>query len=499
MPSEIYNSLDLQKSSRLDSRLDAVSTYANLPDLTDASLFLFEGATIYVSDETSDYQAQYTIGSPTVLVWVKLISAVTGSTATNTGSITITPGTTNLDLSLVNPAVATCNKVVVSVSGGTSATITSITNWPAGLSIAFSTYVGQSVKYIHTDYDVAGLGDMVIEDGADMTLTGRTIGDESLTLKENGVTFVQVSATQFIKTSELAQNLLSIVVTDNLTTTSTTSALSANQGVVLNGLINTKQSTITPGDNLSFAGNTLNAEPWPWTITSVASITIGTTQSNYLTTTWGSTTQKFYRLVDFTTDGDKYMLPVGLNPSVVANWIHIDQAPVTSLISNYPSSEPAVPQSDLINTLWYPRFSLSGVIGDSSSLSWISGLGGNNVGFAFSKVGLYKVKFKLNMADDGSVPTRFFIHSLHQTDGVGLSTDPTSTSVAVVDQFITTPYTEAAIAKNYPIVLETLVEVSTIGINNGFVVEVWSSTGDYTGYTHNATAGGFLEIIKIRS
>lgn len=493
MASEIYNSLDLQKASRLDSRLDSVSTYANLPDLTDASLFLFEGATIYVSDEKVDYQAQFTVASPTVLQWIKLsdVSLVTGA-------INILPSTVNIDLSLVVPAIETCDKVIITVVGGSSATITSITNWPTGKKLTFFSSVAQSITYKHTDYDVAGLGDMVIEDGRDMTLTGRVIGNESLTFEENGSSFVQWDATQFIKTSELAQNLLNIAVTDNLTTTSTSSALSANQGVVLSGLINTKQNTITAGDNLSFSGSTLNAAPWPWTVTTVNSLPLGTTQDNYLTTTWGTTTQKYYRLVDFTSTGDKFMLPVGLNPSIISNWILIQSNEGIQKHSSYPATTAVAPQSDLIGGFWHPRFLLTGLVGDPSGLTWVTGVGGSNFGFSFAQTGLYKVKFKLNMIDDGSVPTRTFLHELHITDSVGLSTDPTSTSIGVVDQYITSPFSEAAISKNVIVTLEKMINVTTVGSSNGFVVKTTSSTGDFTGYTLNPSVNGFLEIVKIR-
>lgn len=490
MASEIYNSLDLQKASNLDARLITVGTASSLPDLTDASLFLYEGASIYVTDEAANYQAQYTIASPTVLQWIKLEGS-----SPSIGLVNVLPTTTNLDLSLVSPAVNTCDKVVVNVVGGSAAFISSITNWPAGLKLTFYSSVSQAITYQHTDYDVAGLGDMVIEDGQNMTITGRIIGNESLTLEQQGVTFVQYDATQFIKTSELAQGLLNIAVTDNLTTTSTSSALSANQGVVLNGLISTKQDAITAGEHLSFSGSTLNAEPWNWTVTAVAS---STDENNYLTTTWGSTTQKYYRLVSFTNTNNKYMLPVDLNPSITANWIQIESGAGTQLHSTYRTSDAVVPQSDIIAGFWHPRFELSSTVGNPVGLEWVIGGGSLNFGFAFKSVGLYKVKIKLNMLDDGSVPTRFFIHSLHKTDGVGLVTNPASTSVGIVDQLITNPYTEAAISKNNVITLEHLVEVTTFGISNGFVVTVFSSTGDFTGYTMNPATDGFLEIIKIR-
>ena len=97
---------------------------------------------------------------------------------TVTGIINILPATTNIDLNLVLPSISSCDKVIINVVGGSSALISSITNWPSGLKLTFSTSVGQAVTFQHTDYDVAGLGDIVIEDGQNMTLNGRIIGNE---------------------------------------------------------------------------------------------------------------------------------------------------------------------------------------------------------------------------------------------------------------------------------------------------------------------------------
>ena len=48
MAIEIIDNLDPKKASHLDDRLTTVANVASLPDLTIASNFLYEGATIYI-------------------------------------------------------------------------------------------------------------------------------------------------------------------------------------------------------------------------------------------------------------------------------------------------------------------------------------------------------------------------------------------------------------------------------------------------------------------
>ena len=58
MSTEINNNLYPKLAKSLDARLGSVANAASLPVIANTSNFLFEGAIIYVQDETTNYQVQ---------------------------------------------------------------------------------------------------------------------------------------------------------------------------------------------------------------------------------------------------------------------------------------------------------------------------------------------------------------------------------------------------------------------------------------------------------
>jgi len=346
MPTSIYNNFNLQKQAPLDAKLTPVANVAALLDPNVASNFLFDGATIYVKSEKVNYRVEVDPSNSSNLIWVKQ-----GTAAFVQGTITITSTTTNLDLSLVSPAISLCNSVLVKfTSGATTANISTITNFPAGVVLPFFTETGKQVVFKHTEYDVANTGRIVLEDGFDMTIRGRAVGNEQLILKKDDTAIVQYGAVQFLKKSEWAQSLLSIAVADNLTTNSSTLALSAGQGKILQ---DTKQKNLSVTSRLALsAAGLLDVAPYPfvpinviWTadralavntngISQIATwIAGGLLSAGIISGTSLSNTDTLNnRYVDmrpgtnntYAIDFGLWMIPAGLNSTVAANWLCID-------------------------------------------------------------------------------------------------------------------------------------------------------------------------------
>jgi len=244
MATQIINNFDPRKATHIDERLSSVNAVTDLSDPTDPTNFLYEGAMVFVITENADYRVENVFG---ILTWV-----IQENASLVMGTLNILSSTTVLDMSLVTPAIGSCYAVeIIIISAGNSANIQSITNFPIDdKQITFYVENGKQVTFNHVDYDAATTDQIVLEDGFPMTLTGRTVGDESLTLKKHGVCVCQWDATQFMKASEWAQNLLSIAIYDDLDSTSTTEALSANQGRVLNEKINAKQDQLIEGTKI---------------------------------------------------------------------------------------------------------------------------------------------------------------------------------------------------------------------------------------------------------
>jgi hypothetical protein len=234
MAIETNNNYDLKKAASLDARLNSVETANDLISPTAVGSFLYEGATVYVKSEKANYRVEK--NSSNVLVWVK-------QTTENLvlGVITITASTTQLDLSTCTPSIDKCFAVRIDISGGTTATLQTIINSSTKEEIMFYVKTNQSVTFKHTDYDVANNGVIILEDGLDITITGRTVGNEMLWLQKQSTVFAQKGAVQYLKTNEWVSQALSILVEDNLYSNAVNRALSARQGKVLD---ETKQNKI---------------------------------------------------------------------------------------------------------------------------------------------------------------------------------------------------------------------------------------------------------------
>jgi hypothetical protein len=492
MATEIYSNLDPKKASHLDKRLKFVADVASLPDLTIAENFLYEGATVYVREETNDYQAQFTVASPAQLVWVSLAPQ-----ALLEGAISISSSVGNLDLSLVQPPIATCKSVTITVVGGTKSTIKSISNWPEGQRITFYSSIGNIITYAHTDYDQASIGSITSEDGQDIYIEGRTTGNDSVTFELNkwvntnginyGVSLVQWNATQFIKTSELQQNLLNLVIEDSLTSNSTSTALSANQGFVLNNLISAKQDIISAGDHISIGGggNILKALPWDWLKEDLTGINLTGGIEAYLISNWGAATTSNYRYVK--QDEIQYILPPLLSPAVLTNWIQIGYTPTSTKVTRYDLfHEIPFDNLDAGSGNYYLKLDTISPVGDFISPEFGGPIGGpNKFSFAVSGTGLFKIEYKIHLLAPNAVLT------LYRTDGVTVSGDPLSVSPVELE----TAYPGRTIS------LSTLQEINIANQGNGFVVEM---TPDPLGGGWLADTGlfsanpGWVEITKIR-
>lgn len=483
MSIELYDNLDPKKGQHLDSRLTVVANVAALPDLTDSSNFLYEGAVIYVTNQNVDYQAQFTTASPTVLVWVSQAVA----TLTQ-GNIVISASQTTLDLSLVSPSVETCSSVVISIGSqanpvsSLTATINSITNWPAGQEIKFYTALGQSITYTHVDYDAIGVGDIVSEDGQSVLITGRAVGNDSITLVDNGTAFVQSSATQFLKQSELQQNLLNIIVADNLTTQAGTTALSANQGYILKQLVDTKQDIITAGDHIDLNSNVIKALPWNWIKEDITGTTgILNRIDVYKQTNYGNTPQSNY--IYLKKDESQRLLPPLLDPSIGNNWISLSDAATTVKVARYNLSF-EIPNVTLnaVTGNYYPVLNISSSVGDAISLTFGGATGSNKFSFALQDLGLYKIEYKIHL-NNTAVDLTLYRTSNITTEASPLSASPVQMEKAAGDTSIS---------------LSALQEVTVSDTNNAFVVEMtptssWGLTvGDF------AAAPGYVEITKLR-
>jgi len=338
MSVEIYDNYYPKKAAHVDARLATVTTVALLPDPTVAANFLYEGAVAYVAGTVEKhYKCVMNVGN-TALEWV-----LYDSSALVIGTINITPATSSLDLALVSPAIANCYAVKINVVGGISASLQSIVNMPGSDKlITFYVTAGQDVNFKHVDYDAAAPSQIVLENGFDLLLKGRAIGDESLTLKLHGTALCQWDATQFMKSTEWLTNLLNIAIVDNLTTSDADKALSANQGVVIKSLIDTKQNILTAGEKITVVPGTLatdphtiNNDPRDWLNITPTTPVVITDLDAYIVsiTIVFSIEYRYLDLRNFGTNANQglWMLPPKKDPTVLGNWINMDLSAATAL------------------------------------------------------------------------------------------------------------------------------------------------------------------------
>jgi len=280
MSIETQNNFSLKRAAALDARLDSVQLYSNLLDPNLPASWLVEGAQVYVKSEKAYYRVE---NNGTTLVWVKQTND-----SLALGTIIVTPTTTQLDLSLCTPEIAKCDGVKIEVSGGTEATFQTILNFPAGDEIMFYVKTGQKIIFKHTEYSAANNGAIVLEDGQDMTIEGRTVGNEMLWLKQEGTAAVQKGAVQFVRAQDWANQVLTLQVDDNLTSDNVNRALSSRQGRILN---ETKQQKITFDQNtrlqfdeatsiLSLAPNAVGQINATWTTQTLTDLYAAATANN---------------------------------------------------------------------------------------------------------------------------------------------------------------------------------------------------------------------------
>jgi hypothetical protein len=363
MAIETYNNLSLQKQAPLDAKLSPVETSSLLPDPNMVENFLFEGATIYVKAETANYRVEKDPLNGVNLIWVKQVTS-----DLVTGVINILASTTVLDLNLVSPPLSQCDSVLINISGtGTTATIFTITNFPDtpdDLKMPFFVQVGKQVTFKHTDYTSANAGQIVLEDGFDMTISGRNVGNEQLILTKDSTALVQYGAVQFIKKSEWATNILSIATVDNLTSTSINLALSANQGRILDI---TKQDILSVTDRMTLDTITsvLDVKPYPWlrinltgeytgawngqlpainanTPNFLASMDLGNENSiwrfngphiDVINNRYVDLRPARGLVINAPLDHGLWVLPAGLDSTVSANWLCVDASTATMQVT----------------------------------------------------------------------------------------------------------------------------------------------------------------------
>jgi uncharacterized protein (TIGR02145 family) len=316
---EIYNNFNLKAKKALDAKLTPVSNVAALADPNVASNFLYEGATVWVISEKRAYVVE---NQSETLVWVP-----TTSGDKVLGQINLLSTSTHLDLSVSQPAIENCWGVVINIVGVDAPILSTVENIPAGELITLFAQAGRSLTVKHTEIEDANPNDIVLELGANMILRGRSVATERLILfNDNGVN-TQYGAVQFAKlddfTSLIGQAFTTQVI-DNLTTASSTLALSARMGVTLKALVDTKNPILIPGLGLGKTPNingteTLNLNLNYYTQNPAPGQAVPNIDS-YLTGRSLSNTHN--QIINLTAFGQgSYLLPRGADPANISSWI----------------------------------------------------------------------------------------------------------------------------------------------------------------------------------
>ena len=433
MSVEIYDNLDPKIAQHIDARLKTVPSVANLPDPNVISNFLYEGAIAYVGGSVkAHYKCVWNSGN-TALEWVSY-----NLDALVIGAINITPGTTVLNLSSVNPSISNCYAVEVNIVGGASATIQSIVGIPGSDTlITFYVKQGQQLVFKHTNYDTASTDQIVLENGFDMTLKGRLIGNESLTLKKHGIANCQWDATQFVKSTEWIQNLLSQNVIDNLTTQNANLPLSANQGYVLNQALNTKQQLLAAGNNIQLVpgvnDTTVNVIPKDWVhVVIPASPAYNATTLLFIASQFPNPAATLtYRYTDLRqlpiqAGGNRglWLLPPGKAGNVQANWVNLEAATPNTWSGMFEYvAQPAISTTVIANR-YYPRIaSVTGIGGAQLNFN-SDGPPNEHVSTNFLQPrSLYEVAFEIVLTIQDAT-TRQFFAELWVTNGLQSASNP---------------------------------------------------------------------------
>jgi len=514
MPAEIYNDFDLKKASPLDSRLAPLALIADLPNPMTPDNFLFLGATIYVQEDNSNYRVEEDPNNPGFLIWVKQSSA-----GLVTGTLNITPLTTNLDLNLVSPSIELCDSVLVNIVNGTTASVQTITNFPDDVKLTFFTGVGQTLTLKHEDYTSANTGKIVIEDGFNMDLRGRTVGNESVTFEKQDTAIVQVSATQFIKSTDWVNTVLSLVVEDSLTSTSINTALSANQGKILN---ETKQNnlTVAPSERIDLTNDIITIKPYPKNEISItwSTLRLNSAASNTATfladlcTPPQPPSPPFPEITTIVNE-DRYvnmtpskglsigqplnfgiwMLPAGLNGSDPSNWFMIESP--KDMVTQYALEQvPVGDFNDSVNALRFSRtatgnldsyFDFDTINGITSAYSfkpkWVDSVNGT----------LFEIEYDCKFYSTNDAQPVFYINLVKSTDVITSSTAyPAGFSGLKAIYSPAGQFSEAG-TQHYTMTVKYLIKMTTREAISCYLGSAYSTLENMSGY------GGTLTIKKL--
>lgn len=457
--SEIYSNLDLKKSDHLDRRLRTVTTFTDLSDPTVVGNFLYVGASAYVEDEDEFYKVNSSY------VWT-----TTSASALNIGIITIASGHSEIDLQFVIPAIEECSSVLVKMgtasNPATSLNIQSITNFPnVDREITFYTEANKEITFNHKDYDAATSDQIVMENGFNFTLSGRSIGNESISFKKQGPVVCQWDAVQFMKSTDWAQNLLSIAVVNSLESTSGTTALSANQGRVLKGLIDEKQENFSVGNRLTLTSNNLEVTPASWTrindpVHSIDLTTFAKFQQWLILLLGSKDNSRYYYVQANNISGNHgiWLLPAGADPSNFGSWNSIGEPQTTQGLVEYKISPETSGTlgSQLIGGRYYLSAAMPSGYGDVSTVMLSTNSDGdstNKVSFGFIHSGTYTVELNnLQLIAPGTPTTAASTQDvldnigklslvMNKTDGVQSASSPANTGVVVASK--SAPYKSA--------------------------------------------------------
>jgi hypothetical protein len=398
MAIETQNNFSPKVAKHLDERLKSVPSVADLPNPNNANNFLYLGALAFVVNENCHYRCE---ADGTDKIWRKF-----DTDSLLQGVINIAPTDTNLDLDQLPLDVTKYDTIRINIVGGTFANLNTISNFPENQLLTFIVSVGKQVRFKHFDYDVATTNQIVLENGFDMTLSGRSIGDEALTLKKQGVALCQWDAVQFVKSSEWLMNLLSVTVLDNLESESTTASLSANQGRVLEAK---KQNKLVAGSRIILT-ELPTAQPFPTTRVSVEDPTwerityedfpgfVGFIPSSVISDVvnlYSQSASNKYKYFDFRKPSAGYNYGVYVLPpgqTGFNNAILVQQGVPTAHQAYQPSS---MNLSSLANDATH-RISFLSAIGSNNDLTCVSVT--DSKYFRFVRNGLYKISAVFNIA-----------------------------------------------------------------------------------------------------
>ena len=435
MSVEIYGNFNPKIAQHIDARLKSVASVSALPDPTIPANFLYEGALAYVAGSIKKYYKCVQNITSTGLEWKPFDPTTLGI-----GTVNITPGTTVLDLNSVSPSITDCYAVVINIVGGSSATLQAITNFPGSDKlITFYTSVGQQITFKHTNYDVATTDQIVLEVGFDMTIKGRTIGNESLTLKRHGIANCQWDATQFMKSTEWIQNLLSMTVVDNLTTTNTSLPLSANQGYILNNLLANKQQILSSGNSIQLtagpSSTLIEVIPKDWVNTIIpASPSVSVATATFIASNMPAGTTNYYRYVDlrllsYNSGGNRgfWLLPPGKNPQSSANWINIEAGKPSVWSGQWKYTNDTNLLTSVVANKYYPRIDTTSFVGSAVVNTNTDGSPTQKVSIQFPELrSTFKVDFSIILIM-GDAVQRSFKAEFYTTNGLQFASNPINT------------------------------------------------------------------------